>query len=177
MPTKGDDWTASEESTLQNHWDTHTAQEIADRLPNRTLDAVYSKHQRMKENGRTVDAQQIRDKIETEYDFNYQTEENDPETGLAQAFLWDESGERGIERTYTISEDGDYLVVREYLVLDGKINGIRYDKYRFEAFKPNTFPLSVLEEDQYGWIKSNHEADPELELEQYSDAFDREVEN
>jgi hypothetical protein len=54
MPQKGDDWTASEESTLQNHWDTHTAQEIADMLPNRTLDAVYSKHQRMKESSSTA---------------------------------------------------------------------------------------------------------------------------
>jgi hypothetical protein len=51
MPQKGDDWTTSEEQTLANHWNSHTAQEIADMLPSRTLDAVYSKHQRMKENG------------------------------------------------------------------------------------------------------------------------------
>jgi len=49
MPTKGDDWTRSEEQTLETNWNTHSAQEIADMLPGRTLDAVYAKHSRMKE--------------------------------------------------------------------------------------------------------------------------------
>ncbi len=49
MPTRGDDWTESEEQTLRNNWDAHTAQEIADMLPGRTKDAVYSKHNRMEE--------------------------------------------------------------------------------------------------------------------------------
>ena len=56
MPQQGDDWTDSEEQTLQNHWDTHTAQEIADILPGRTVDAVYSKHYHIKENGRSSGA-------------------------------------------------------------------------------------------------------------------------
>jgi predicted esterase YcpF (UPF0227 family) len=51
MPQQGDDWTDSEEQTLQTHWDSMTAQEIAGMLPGRTLDAVYSKRHRMKENG------------------------------------------------------------------------------------------------------------------------------
>ncbi len=51
MPQSGDDWTPSEEQTLENNWNTHSAQEIADMLPGRTVDAVYSKHNRMKEHG------------------------------------------------------------------------------------------------------------------------------
>jgi len=49
MTTRGDDWTESEEQTLRNNWSSHTAQEIADMLPGRTVEAVYSKHQRMKD--------------------------------------------------------------------------------------------------------------------------------
>jgi len=53
MATHGDDWTPSEEQTLENNWNTHAAEEIADMLPGRTVDAVYSKHNRMKGTGGT----------------------------------------------------------------------------------------------------------------------------
>jgi len=51
MVKKGDIWSKRETQKLKNKWPDNTAEEIAEMLPGRTVEAVESKAQRLRENG------------------------------------------------------------------------------------------------------------------------------